>query len=297
MPDTESEPTVGFVGLGIMGGAVSRNIVDAGYDLVVHDVREEAMRELEEYGAESRSSPAAVAESADVVLSSLPTGDHVKEVALGDDGIVEGAHEDLIYVDISTIGPNAIREVGDGLEEVGVKTIDAPVSASETGAQDGTLRIMVGCTGEIPAVCDEIFDVIGSQTVHIGDLGAGQVVKVCNNLVGAASLVSMSEALVFAEKAGIDQEKLLEGMQGATGETWVLDNRAQDMIDHEFEPGFFGSYLYKDLRIGIGNAQEYGVPLPIGSTIHELFKILEEKDRGERDAAAILTVLEDMAGE
>lgn len=288
--------TVGFVGLGIMGSNLATNLVEDGYDLLVYDVDPDAVATLEDAGAESRSSPARVAADADVVLSSLPRGEHVKEVTLGDEGIVEGADDDLVYADMSTIGPSDIREVGAGLAEAGVTTIDAPVSGAEVGAREGTLRIMVGCDGEIPDACLDIFDVLGSRTVHMGGLGAGQVVKVCNNMIAAASLVSLSEALVFAEKAGVSQEKLVEGLDGATGQTWVLDHRADAMLDHDFEPGFFASYQYKDLQIGVEDAREYGVPIPLGSTSHELFKVLEEKGRGEMDASAILTVLEDMAG-
>ncbi|MFC6766961.1 NAD(P)-dependent oxidoreductase [Natrinema soli] len=296
MSNTEPTPTVGVIGLGIMGGEIARNLVDDGYDVVVNDVDRDAVETMVEYGADARSSPVEIAAAADVVISSLPKGEHVRQIALGDDGLVEGADDELVYVDMSTIGPSAIREVGDGLEATGAKTIDAPVSGSEVGAREGTLRIMAGCDGEIPAVCRELFDVLGSRTVHAGGLGAGQVVKVCNNMIAATSLVTLSEALVFAEKAGVSQEKLVEGLEGSTGDTWVLQNRADAMLEHDFEPGFFASYQYKDLRIGIEDAQEYGVPVPVGSTSHELFKSLEEKGRGKLDASAILTVLEDMAG-
>ncbi|MGQ4556292.1 NAD(P)-binding domain-containing protein [Halobellus sp. GM3] len=296
MPETHGEPVVGFIGLGIMGGHLSRNLLDAGYDLVVHDLDQDAVDALVEQGATAKESAAAVADAVDVVFTSLPKGEHVKAVALGDDGIVEGAHDGLVYVDMSTVGPSTIREVGEELDAAGVKTIDAPVSGSEVGAREGTLRIMVGCDGDVPAVCTDLFDVLGSRTVRMGGLGSGQVVKVCNNMIAAASLVSLSEALVFAEKSGVSREKLIDGIDGATGSSWVLDHRGEAMLDHDFEPGFFASYQYKDLRIGINDAQEYGVPLPLGSTTHELFKSLEEKGRGDLDAASVLTVLEDMAG-
>lgn len=142
-----------------------------------------------------------------VVFTSLPTGEHVEAVALGEDGIVEGANEGLVYADMSTIGPSAIREIGEELQAAGVTVVDAPVSGSEVGAREGTLRVMAGCDGDLPAVCAELFEVLGSQTVRMSELGFGQVVKVCNNMIAAASLVSLSEALVFAEKAGVDRER------------------------------------------------------------------------------------------
>ena len=291
-----STPTIGFIGLGIMGTPAAKNLVDAGYDLVVHDVREERVQLMEEYGTDSAPTPAEVAEASDVVITFLPKGEHVREVALGEDGLIEGTEDGLIYVDMSTIGPATIREVAEELTPLGVQVIDAPVSGSERGSKAGDLRLMVGCDGPIPDVVSEIFDVVGGQVVQIGELGAGQVAKICNNMIGAASTVALAEAFVFAEKAGVEKEKLVAGMKGATGQTWVLDNRAEEMIAHDFEPGFFGSYHYTDLRIGINDAQEYGVPVPLSSVNHELYKSLEEKGRGELDSSAVLTVLEDMAG-
>ena len=290
------KPTIGFIGLGIMGTPAAKNLVDAGYDLVVNDLREERVEALAAYGAESAPTPAAVAEAADVVITFLPEGKHVKAVALGEGGLIEGADEDLVYVDMGTVGPAAIREVGEELATVGVHTIDAPVSGSERGAKAGSLRLMVGSDEPIPEAVAAMFDVVGGQVVQIGGLGAGQVAKVCNNMIGAASTVALSEALVFAEKAGVSKEKLVEGMKGATGQTWILDNRAEEMIAHDFEPGFFGSYHYKDLRIGINDAQAYGVPVPLSQVNHELYKTLEETGRGDLDTSAVLTVLEDMAG-
>jgi len=291
-----AQPTIGFIGLGIMGQPAARNLLGAGYPLVVNDLREDRVRELEALGADAARTPAAVASAADVVITFLPEGKHVREVALGDDGLIEGADDGLVYVDMSTVGPAAIREVGEALDAVGVQTIDAPVSGSEQGSKDGSLRLMVGCDGPIPDEVGEIFDVVGGQVVRIGDRGAGQVAKICNNMIGAASTVALSEALVFAEKAGVDKERLVEGMSGATGQTWVLDNRAEEMIAHDFEPGFFGSYHYKDLRIGLEDAREYGVPVPLSSVNHELYKALEAKGRGDLDTSAVLTVLEDLAG-
>jgi len=291
-----STPTVGFIGLGIMGSPVAKNLIDAGYDLVVNDVRAERVRALVDYGTESAATPADVAAASDVVVTFLPEGTHVREVALGEDGLVDGAEAGLVYVDMSTIGPATIREVGAELDAVGVHTIDAPVSGSERGAKAGSLRLMVGSDEPIPEAVAAMFDVVGGQVVQIGGLGAGQVAKVCNNMIGAASTVALSEALVFAEKAGVSKEKLVEGMKGATGQTWILDNRAEEMIAHDFEPGFFGSYHYKDLRIGINDAQAYGVPVPLSQVNHELYKTLEETGRGDLDTSAVLTVLEDMAG-
>jgi len=293
MADT---PTIGFIGLGIMGTPAAKNLLDAGYDLVVNDLSDERVEGVTSYGAEAAPTPAAVAERADVVLTFLPEGDHVKAVALGEDGLIEGADDALVYVDMGTVGPAAIREVAAELEAVGVHVIDAPVSGGEAGSKAGSLRIMFGSDDPIPPEVEAIFEVLGDHVTRIGELGAGQVAKVCNNMVGASSIVALAEALVFAEKAGVSKERIVEAMHGGTAQTWMLDNRAHAMIDHDFEPGFFSSYLYKDLRIGINDAQEYGAPVPLASVDHELFKTVEARGRGDLDTAAIITVMEEMAG-
>ena len=291
-----STPTIGFIGLGIMGTPAATNLVDAGYDLIVNDLRTERVEALEARGAAGASTPAEVARAADIVITFLPEGKHVKAVALEDDGLIEGADDGLIYIDMGTVGPTAIREVAGELESTGVHVIDAPVSGGEMGAKEGSLRIMYGTDEEVPPEVDEVFDVLGGQIVRMGDVGAGQVAKVCNNMIGASSIVALAEAFVFAEKAGVSRERLVEAMKGGTAQTWMLDNRAQEMITHDFEPGFFSSYLYKDLRIGINDAQEYGAPVPLASVDHELYKMVEEKGRGDLDTSAIISVLEEMAG-
>lgn len=291
-----STPTIGFIGLGIMGTPAAKNLIDAGYDLVVNDLRSDRVEALVEYGAQAASTPAEVARTVDVVITFLPEGKHVKDVALGDDGLIDGADDELVYIDMGTIGPSAIRDVAEELAPIGVHVIDAPVSGGERGAEDGSLRIMYGSDEPIPAEVDAIFDVLGGHIVQIGEIGAGQVAKVCNNMIGASSIVALAESFVFAEKAGVSRERLVEAMKGGTAQTWMLDNRAREMIEGDYEPGFFSSYLYKDLRIGINDAQEYGVPLPLASVDHELYKMVEEKGRGDLDTAAIITVMREMAG-
>jgi len=292
----DSDSTVGFIGLGIMGKPAAKNLVDAGYDLVVNDVREDPVRNLEEHGAQSRETPAEVAAESDVLISFLPEAKHVREVALGEDGIIQGAHEGLVYIDMSTIGPGTIREVADELGEKGVRTIDAPVSGSEQGAKEAWMRIMIGGDEALVEEHRELFEVMGGQVTRVGEAGAGQVAKVCNNMIAAAEVTSLAEALVFAEKAGISQERLVEAISGGAAQTWALETRAEGMIEGDLEPGFFGSYMYKDLRIAVGDGEEYGAPIPVTSINHELFKSLEERGRGDLDFSGVITVFEDMAG-
>lgn len=291
-----NDPTVGFIGLGIMGKPAAKNLVDAGYELLVNDVREEPIEELEAHGAASGPTPKAIASESDVVISFLPEGKHVREVALGEDGIIDGAEEGLVYIDMSTIGPNAIREVAAELDEHGVETIDAPVSGSEEGAREAWMSIMIGGDEAVVEACWELFEVMGGNIVRVGETGAGQTAKICNNMIAAASVASLAEALVFAEQAGISQEKLVEAISGGAAQTWALETRAENMIDGEFDPGFFASYMYKDLRIAAADGEEYGVPMALTSANHELFKSMELRGDGELDFSGVMKLYEELAG-
>jgi 3-hydroxyisobutyrate dehydrogenase-like beta-hydroxyacid dehydrogenase len=288
--------TVGFVGLGIMGLPAAKNLIDAGYDLVVNDVVEERVAEAEAYGATSRGTPAAVAEISDVVVTFLPEGEHVREVALGEEGVIEGAHDGLVLVDMSTIGPDAIREVAAELDAVGVPTIDAPVSGGEPGAVAGTMSIMIGGDEALVEAHRDLFEVMGGKVTRVGESGAGQTAKVCNNIVVASEAIALSEAMVFADQAGVDRASLVEAMRGGAAQTWALEHRADDMVDGDLDPGFFGSYMYKDLRIATGDAETYGAALPSTAVAHELYKTLEQRGRGDLDFTGILTVIEELSG-
>lgn len=291
-----ANPIIGFIGLGIMGEPTAKNLVDAGYDLVVNDIREEPVAELEAYGADSRSTPAEVAAASDLVITFLPKGEHVREAALGEDGIVHGADGDLVYVDMSTIGPGAIREIAEELADAGVRTIDAPVSGSEEGAKDAWMRIMVGGDEALVEEYRELFEVMGGQVTRVGDTGAGQVAKICNNMIAAAEVTSLAEALVFAEKAGISRHRLVEAIEGGAAQTWALETRAEGMIDGDLEPGFFGSYMRKDLNIAVEDGASFGATTPVTAANHELFKALDEMGRGDLDFSGVVTVLQDLSG-
>ncbi len=293
---SETDRTIGFIGLGIMGKPTAKNLIDAGYDLIVNDIRADPLVELKSYGAESRKTPSAVTADSDVVITFLPEGKHVRQVALGENGIIENAEPGLVYIDMSTIGPSAIREVADELGEKGVETIDAPVSGSEEGARRASMSIMVGGDEATVEAHRELFEVMGENIVRVGETGAGQVAKICNNMITAAEVASLAEALVFAEKAGISQQNLVEAIRGGAAQTWALETRAEAMIEGSFDPGFFASYMYKDLRIASNDGEAYGAPLMLTSTNHELFKALEERGRGDLDFSGVMTLYEELAG-
>lgn len=291
----DSHPTVGVIGVGVIGQAIASTLLDAGYPVVVHDVDEEKVNQLRAEGAGSASSPAGLAEAVDVVISSLPNGEQVRNVALGSGGLVE-ADGEFVYVDISTVGPDAIREVAAALAERGVQVVDAPISGGREGAESGELRFMVGCDGPLPDACSRVFDTLGVQAVEVGGVGDGQVVKLCNNMVSAASMIGLSEALVLAEKAGVSRRRLVEALHGATADSWVLRNRASHLIDHEFEPGFRSALMEKDLRLANDAADAHGVELLLGSTSYQLFKGLGGMGAGDRNVTAIVTLVETLSG-
>ena len=290
-------PTVGFVGVGTMGGRMAGNLLDAGYDLVVHDADESAAAAVAESGATAVGTPAEVAETAEVILTCLPDGDDVRDVALGEDGFVEAMGDGQVLIDTSTVGAAAIREVADGLAEAGAETLDAPISGGPTRAEEGTLRLVVGGDADVLAACRPILDAVAGRVTHVGDLGAGQVAKLANNMITGFTLAGVAEALVFVEKAGVDRATVVDAIEGGPAWGWVLENRAEWMIEEHFEEVTFrGDYQYKDLRLAIRDAQEYGAPIPITSAAHEVFKALAQSGRGDLDTAAVITVLEEMAG-
>jgi 2-hydroxy-3-oxopropionate reductase len=290
-----SKPVIGFIGLGIMGKPMARNLLRAGYPLVVHNRSRPAVDELIRDGATAGSSPREVAAQCDVVITMLPDSPDVEAVALGSEGLIAGAHPGLLYVDMSTIAPVAAVRVASALVEKGVDCLDAPVSGGDVGAREGTLSIMAG--GE-PAAFDRakpLFDVLGKSAVLCGPIGAGQTVKACNQVLVAVTIAGVSEALTLGAKAGVDPAKIVEVLGGGLARCGVLENRGQRMVHGDFEPGFRIRLHYKDLNIIHQTGREYGVPLPVTAVVHELFSTAMACGRGDLDHSALLTVIEELA--
>jgi len=293
--------TVGFIGLGIMGLPMAKNLVDAGYRVVGHNRSDEPTEELVEYGGKDDGSPAGVAEQSDVVLLCLPDSPDVRNVVLGEDEVtnpvIDGVSEGMTLIDHSTISPTVVESVADRLAAHGVSMLDAPISGGEEGAIEGTLSIMVG--GE-KAVLDEqmdILEVMGETITYCGPSGAGQTTKACNQIVVAAQMVGVSEALVFADRAGADLEAVVDAISGGAAGCWTLDNRAPDMIHGDFDPGFFAEYQYKDLRIATDAGEAFGSPMPQTELAHELYKAMVQNGMGRDDNSGVMQVIEMMAGE
>jgi 2-hydroxy-3-oxopropionate reductase len=289
-------PTVGFIGLGIMGKPMANNLLRAGYALVVHNRSRAAVDELVHSGAREAWSPREVAENSDAVITMLPDSPDVEKVALGPAGIIEGARPGLIHVDMSTIAPAVAARVSAALGAKGVRCLDAPVSGGDVGARQGALSIMVGGDEATFKDAEPIFDVLGKSAVLCGPNGAGQTVKACNQVLVAVTIAGVSEALALGFKAGVDPAKIVQVLSGGLARCGVLENRGQRMVQGDFEPGFRIRLHYKDLNIIRQTSKDYGVPLPATAAVHELFATAMAWGRGELDHSGLLTVIEDLAG-
>ena len=287
---------VGYIGLGLMGKPIARNILRAGYPLVVHNRSQDSVTELEKEGAVPAENPAQVARQVDVIFTNLPDSPDVEKVALGKGGVIDGAHEGLIFVDNSTIKPATARIIADKLGKVGVACLDAPVSGGDIGAKKGTLAIMVGGPKGAFETVLPIFDSMGKTITHVGESGAGQIAKAANQIMVAAQMVAMGELLIFAQKAGADPVKVVTAIQGGAAQCWALDNKPQRLFDGIREPGFKAYMQSKDLNIVIDTAREYGIPLPLTAITNQLFSSMLEVGMGENDNSAVIGVIEKLSG-
>ncbi len=290
-----SEVKIGFIGLGIMGKPMVRNLLKAGYVPVVFNRSEEAIEELAADGAIPAASAKDVAIASEIVITMLPDTPDVEAVISGEDGIMAGASEGLLIVDMSTISPVVTRKLAADASEKGVKMLDAPVSGGDKGAIAGTLSIMAGGDAEDFQRVKPIFEAMGSTIVHCGPIGAGQTVKACNQIVVAVVIEAVSEALVLGSKAGVDPKVILEVLGGGLAQTKVMDLRGPTMIEHNFAPGFKARLHSKDLNIILETAKEYGVGLPVTKIVDQMFKEHIEKGRGDLDHSSLLTVIEELS--
>ncbi len=288
--------TIGFIGLGIMGRPMARNLLKAGYPLVVHSRSQGPVDELVGAGAKAAASAKAVAEQVEILITMLPNSPDVELVALGKNGIIEADNRRLIFVDMSTISPIVSQKIAKALEPKGMRMLDAPVSGGEKGAIEATLSIMVG--GD-KAVFDQVlpvFQAMGKTITHLGPLGAGGFTKLANQIIVAGNLTALAEALTLAAKAGLDIELTLKALAGGLAGSRCLDQKTPNYLAHTFNPGFKIDLHYKDLGLIMEAGRALGVPLPTTAVIQELFNALRQKGRGGLDHSGIITLLEDLAG-
>ncbi len=287
---------VGYIGLGLMGKSIARNILKAGFPLVVHNRSRGAVEELAGEGATAAYSPKEVAEQVDVIFTNLPDTPDVEQVVLGENGILDGAHDGLIYVDNSTIKPASARMIAERLAEKNVLALDAPVSGGDIGAKNGTLTIMVGGEASALEKVMPAFQAMGKTITHVGDAGAGQVAKAANQIMVAAQMVALGELLVFSKKAGVDPRKVVEAIKGGAAQCWTLDVKPPRLFEGNRNPGFKAYMQLKDLKIILDTAREYDIP--ISGTIEnaDLFQQMIDLGMGELDNSAVVGVIEEKAG-
>jgi 2-hydroxy-3-oxopropionate reductase len=286
---------VGYIGLGLMGKSIARNILKAGFPLVVHNRSQAAVEELVSEGAIGANSPAEVAAQVDVVFTNLPNSPDVELVVFGENGIAQGARKDMVFVDNSTIKPAVARSIATRLAELGVLALDAPVSGGDIGARNATLTIMVGGAAEALEKVRPIFNVMGKTITHVGDPGSGQIAKAANQIMVAAQMVAMAELLIFAQKAGADPEKVVDAIKAGAAQCWTLDVKPQRLFAGNRQPGFKASMQTKDLNIVLDTAREYGVPLPSTAVDLQLYQAMLQAGLGDMDNSAIINVIETLS--
>ena len=289
-----AEEKIGFIGLGIMGKPMAKNLIKAGHQLVIYN-DSGAADEVKGEGADGADSYKAIAEQCDIVITMLPASAEVEEVYRGDEGLLAGAGDGDLLIDMSTISPLVTKELAREASERGVKTLDAPVSGGEPGAVAGELSIMVGGEEADVERAKSLFEAMGTP-VHVGEAGSGQIVKACNQIIVGVVLEGVSEALVLGSKAGVDPAKVIEAVSGGLANTKVMDQKRDNFLEHDFEPGFRVGLHHKDLGIALATAREVGVPLPVTALVDQMLQELQVKGRGDLDHSAVLSVIEDAAG-
>jgi 2-hydroxy-3-oxopropionate reductase len=287
---------VGFIGLGIMGKPMAKNLMEAGYELVLYNRTLEKAQELAEDGeAEVATNPREVAENSEIIITMLPDSPDVEAVVAGESGVLEGIRDGVLLVDMSTISPVVTEELAEKLKEHGASMLDAPVSGGDVGAIEGTLSIMVGGNEEDFERARPLFDVMGKTVTHVGPTGTGQVTKAANQVVVALIIEAVSEALVLGSKGGVAPEKILDVLSGGLAGNKVMEVKREKFLSHEFDPGFRSELHHKDLGIALAAGREYGVALPVTAIVDQMLLAMKKKGWGGEDHSAILRVIEDLS--
>ncbi len=287
---------IGFIGLGIMGKPMSINLLKAGFDVTVYNRTESKAAEPVAQGAKKAGSPAEVAAGADVVVTIVSDTPDVESVILGENGVIETIRPDSVVIDMSTISPAATRMIASKLKEKGTHMLDAPVSGGEQGAIDGTLSIMTGGDKVIFERCFPVLKAMGKNIIHIGSNGMGQTVKLVNQILVSGTLNSVAEALIFAQKSGVNLEKAIDAVKGGAAASWQLANLAPKIIERDFRPGFMIDLIVKDLNLITGSAAEMGLELPGINRVSSMYKMLQQEGEGKNGTQALIKALEQTTG-
>ncbi len=286
---------IGFIGLGIMGKPMAKNLVKAGYSLVVYDINVDAVEDVVGAGADKGTSAKDVAEKCQIIITMLPNSPHVKDVVLREDGILAGALPGTIVVDMSSIAPLVSKELSEIVSKKGIVMLDAPVSGGEPKAVEGTLSIMVGGPQEAFDEVKEMLLVMGASAVLVGDIGSGNTTKLANQIIVALNIAAMSEAMVLATKAGVDPEKVYQAIRGGLAGSTVLDAKMPMVLDRNFKPGFRIELHIKDLMNALDTAHEVGVPLPLSSQCMEMMQALKVDGKEKNDHSGLIEFYEKLA--
>jgi len=286
---------LGFIGLGIMGKPMSGHLLEAGHTINVYDVIAESVKELAEKGAVACGSSKEVAEKSEIIFIMVPDTPDVQAVLFGEDGVADGVSRGAIVVDMSSISPIATKDFAEKLKDKGVEMLDAPVSGGQVGAQNATLSIMVGGKPEIFDKIKPYFEIMGKNIVHIGSNGDGQTCKVANQIVVGLTIEAISEALLFASKAGADPSKVREALLGGFAQSRILDLHGERMIKRTFDPGFRIKHQQKDLNLALQGARALGISLPNTATTQELYNTVVANSDENLDHSALVMALETMA--
>lgn len=286
---------IGFIGLGIMGKPMSKNLIKAKYELIVMDKNPEVTKELSSLGATIAVSPAEVAKTVDVIITMLPNSPHVKEVVLGKNGIMEGGKPGLTIIDMSSISPIVSRELAAELEKVGMNMLDAPVSGGEPKAIEGTLSVMVGGKTEIFTKYYDLMKSMAASVVRVGEIGSGNIAKLCNQIIVAINISAVSEAMILAQKAGVSPELVYNAIRGGLAGSTVLDAKAPMMMNRKFAPGFRIDLHIKDLNNVLDTSHNLGIPLPLSAAVMEMMQALKADGLGNEDHSSLVKYYEKMA--
>jgi 3-hydroxyisobutyrate dehydrogenase len=286
---------LGFIGLGIMGRPMAKHLIDAGHEMTVWNRSQPGIDDVVAHGGKAAATPAEVARNSEVVFTMVGDSPDVEAVSLGEDGIAAGASNGLVHVDCTTMSPSVTRSIAQAYESKGIELLDAPVSGGEGGAINATLSIMVGGKKEVFDRCVPLFEAIGKTITYCGPSGAGQTVKLCNQVAVSVTNLAVCESLVLAAKAGVSPETMLQAISGGAASSWQLLNLGPKMIQRDFRPGFKVWHQQKDLRLALEVARENALPLPATSLVAQLFASVEADGLREEGTQALVKALEKLA--
>lgn len=286
---------IGFIGLGIMGKPMARNLMEAGHTVIVYDIVKENTEVMVEEGASERNSAREVAEECKVIITVLPNSPHVRAAVMGKNGVLEGTSAGSILIDMSSIAPQVSKEISEACEKQGIEMLDAPVSGGEPKAIDGTLSIMVGGKEEVFKQVYDILMVMGGSAVYCGEIGAGNTTKLANQIIVALNIAAVSEAFMLSTKAGVDPDKVFNAIRGGLAGSTVMNAKIPMIMERNFKPGFKIDLHIKDLNNALDTGHEIGVPLPLTANVMEMLQKLHADGHGQEDHSAIAKYYEKIA--